>query len=246
MKRTCPLPRVLFLAAYTSRSKAYAQALMNAGLEPAQVLLYGEPGKSRPGQGGENAGSGSSYPVFLPDLSMPLEETCRQANWSLEKTSIGDVNDPTLVAQLKAFSPEFILFSGYGGQIVSAEALSVAPFLHVHSGFLPDERGSTTAYYGILKNGRLGVSAIFLQPEIDTGPILNTRQYPVPHNGIHIDHIIDPAIRADLLIRTLSHWASEGEFPLNVQQSPEIGTTYYVIHPVLKHLAILRTPAWRS
>jgi methionyl-tRNA formyltransferase len=54
-----------------------------------------------------------------------------------------------------------------------------------------------------------------------------------------VDRVYDAAIRADLLVRVLRQHADAGAAEASLQQDPNEGTTYYVIHPVLKHLALL-------
>ena len=44
------LEGVVFLAARTARSQAYAQCMAAHGLDPEQVLIYGGGGLGRPGQ----------------------------------------------------------------------------------------------------------------------------------------------------------------------------------------------------
>ena len=77
-----------------------------------------------------------------------------------------------------------------------------------------------------------------LDRNIDTGPIVARRRYPKPRAGIDIDRIYDPAIRADLLVQVMSDYVNNGCLVPLEQQAPEKGVNYYVIHPVLKHLAI--------
>ena len=78
------------------------------------------------------------------------------------------------------------------------------PFLHIHSGWLPEYRGSTTVYYSLLNDGDCGVTAILLKPEIDNGDIVARKKYPAPAYGVDIDHLYDNAIRADLLSEVLA------------------------------------------
>ena len=118
---------------------------------------------------------------------------------------------------------------------MNEKLLSLAPFLHIHCGWLPDYRGSTTIYYSILKEKMCGVSAILLNEGIDTGKIVAKEKYPIPPKDMNIDYVYDSIIRADLLVKVLK--SREKWVP--VRQS-ENGTTYYVIHPILKHLAYVK------
>lgn len=229
------LEGVLLLAAPTARSRAYIQALVAANLLPETVLLLGV------------ESSQASLPplqrlegIHLPDHSESIASTCARASVDLQTCEVTTVNDAKVRSALLEFAPRMVIYSGWGGEIVSAELLDTGvPFLHLHSGWLPEYRGSTTIYYALINGERPGVTAILLDANIDTGPIVARRIYPRPPAGIDIDLVFDPSIRADLLVRVLSSYASTGVLEPLVTQDSAVGQTYYVIHPVLKHLAIL-------
>lgn len=228
---------VIVVAAHTMRSQAYLQALACHGLDPDQVILYGKDG-GRPAADMEGLASWRDVP--LPDPAETLAETCRQAGWPTAACDCDDINAPEMVAAIAAVAPKLVVYSGYGGQIVGSALLdSGARFLHVHSGWLPDYRGSTTLYYALLNGDLPAASALVLDRTVDTGPVVARRHYPPPPAGMDVDRIYDSAIRADLLVRVMEGYASTGAFEQEVPQDPEEGTSYYVIHPVLKHLAML-------
>lgn len=151
-----------------------------------------------------------------------------------------NVNDNFVYEQIIKYQPKLIIYSGYGGQIVGKKILQTnIPVLHIHGGWLPDYRGSTTIYYSLLKEHSCGASAILLSSKIDGGFIIKRRKYPAPKPGTDIDYIYDNEIRANLLIEVLSEWQAGGGFSGLIKQDENSGIMYYVIHPVLKHLAIL-------
>ena len=228
------MTRMVFLAARTARSQAYAQAMARTGIRPEAVILFGPEGGARMfGQAAGQVESANAGPVPLPDLAIPLETTC--AAWPTETIVAGSVNDPRILERVRALAPELVIFSGFGGELVGKALLEVAPHIHAHSGWLPDYRGSTTLYYSWLERGDCGVSVFLLDATIDTGPILLRKRYPAPPVGVEVDYCYDSAIRADAMVAALARW---GE-PPEAQDSAE-GTTFYVIHPVLKHLALLQ------
>ena len=232
---------LVFLAAFTARSRAYAQAMAEAGLAPDQVLLFGDSDNDT--GGGETGSSGAICEgLFLPELGIPLVETCDEAGWTVQRCPAGDVNNPDLVKRLRDVQPRCVVYSGYGGQLVGSGVLGLGcDVLHLHAGWLPDFRGSTTVYYSWITEGRTAVTALFLDKDIDGGPIVARRHYPPPPPGIDVDLVYDSAIRADLLVRVLRDFAETCEWP-RVEDNGS-GTTYYVIHPVLKHLALLSNEA---
>jgi methionyl-tRNA formyltransferase len=229
------LDQALFLAAYTSRSQAYAQAMTANGFHLKGVLLFGKPKDPATHVPRQFWKAG----LFLPDLRIPLEETCSGAHWPIHRNPASDVNHPAILEFLQQRRPSLVIYSGYGGQIVKEPLLELKiPFLHVHSGWLPDECGSTTIYYRLLIRGNCAASAFILTREIDAGPILARKEYPPPPAGMDIDLLYDGAIRADLLIEVLKKVGAKGQVDKTIARD-SAGTMYYVIHPVLKHLAIL-------
>lgn len=234
------LDRTLFLAARTARSQAYAQAMAAAGLHPGQVLICGEPETAAPpAPAAAWAGAG----LALPDLAEPLESTCGAAGWSTEAIASRNVNDAEVVARIRALQPACVIYSGFGGQIVGTAALGLGvPFLHSHSGWLPRYRGSTTIYFSMLEARECAASVLVLATEIDAGPVLARRRYPLPPGGTDVDRVYDAAIRADLLCSVLAETQRLGALPPALRTEHETAQTYFVIHPVLKHVALLTLP----
>lgn len=228
---------VVFVAAQTTRSQAYAQALVDAGLQPEKTIIFG-PERSVTDGTTPKKPLNNFNNVFFPDLSIPLGETCEKAGWEVSTIVEQDVNSGWIAATIKELQPTLVIYSGFGGQLVGAELLSSAEsILHIHSGWLPEYRGSTTIYYSIIQEGMCGVSAILLDSDIDTGALVARRKYPLPPPGINVDLIFDNALRANLLRDVLLSWCDRGGFEVidrSVEHAP-----FYVIHPVLKHIALL-------
>lgn len=228
---------VVFVAARTARSQAYAQALQRAGLAPEHTLLLAaSPGAAT-----------ASPPVQAdlcglpcPDLCESLETTATRGCWTHKTLASADVNDGVLLATLQRLRARLLIYSGYGGQLVGEQLLALGvPFLHLHSGWLPEFRGSTTLYYTLLAGERPAVSAILLDQRIDEGRILMRRRYPRPAAECDLDLLYDNAIRADLLVRVLRRYQRQQALWPGRAQRTGAGRNYYVIHPVLKHIASL-------
>ena len=234
------LEGVLFLAARTARSQAYAQCMAAHGLDPDQVLIYGGNKTGRPGQSVDVRCDDVDQTVLVPDLSVSLEDSCLNRQWDTTILSCESVNSPGIVEKLSTIAPKLVVYSGYGGEIVSPALLDLnVPFLHIHGGWLPDYRGSTTIYYSILRERNCSASAILLSNEIDAGPVIARKSYPVPPAGVDVDYVFDSAIRADLLVKVLGDYRRQGGWGTLRTQQIEQGRDYYVIHPLLKHLAML-------
>jgi methionyl-tRNA formyltransferase len=229
------LEGVVLLAAPGPRAKAYLQALVTRGLAPALVVIMGGSPDQTP----------SSPPhewqkIFFPDPGESLLTTCGLARIPYIQCPATSVNDPELLQTLAAIEAQLVIYCGPGGQLAGDALLSLGPpFLHLHSGWLPDFRGSTTLYYALLEGQLPGVTAFFLDRTIDTGPVLARRQYPRPPAGMDVDRCYDPAIRADLLVQVMREFSVRGSIHGGETQPATSGRTYYVIHPVLKHIALL-------
>jgi methionyl-tRNA formyltransferase len=231
---------VVFLAADTMRSRAYAQALAARGVRLREALLVTSSERARWGQAdAAPPAAGGDVPVFAPDLSIPLADSLAALCETTRTLDAGTINDPAVTDWLAASGARFAVYSGFGGELVKAPVLRAGPrLLHMHSGWLPDYRGSTTIYYSFLRERSCGVSALLLDEQIDTGPILRRKRYPAPPAGVDVDYVYDSAIRGDLLADLVEDWARDGSFGDPVEQEPGAGRTYYIIHPVLKHVAL--------
>ena len=243
------LSEIGLIAADTSRSRAYLQALARNNLLPNYVLvleptfetpLPGQLEKSKPSCRSEQIlETEECWSEAHFDSSLPIKALLSKLGIPFEVFQGKDINDPSLIAIIQKRAEPVFIYSGFGGALLRKDILATGKkFLHVHGGYLPDYKGSTTNYYSLLVENDLGASSIFLSEEIDCGPILIRRKFPSPANRQAIDHIYDPGARAKVLVETLRNYLKCGtwafELPANIG-----GETFYVIHPVLKHIAIM-------
>jgi methionyl-tRNA formyltransferase len=235
--------RYIFLAGNNARSQAYAQTLEARGHFLDRAILFDRQGADQLGKTAAMPKPSTEGTVVLPDLSIPINDTCNGICGRVDRFDAKTVSDPKVVqavAQAAADGAELAIYSGYGGQILSKQILAIGlPILHIHSGWLPDYRGSTTIYYSLLRGDSCGVSAILLREKLDEGPIIARRKYPPPPADLGIDFYYDPAIRADLMADTIESWSQSGGTGTSIQQSADDGEMFFVVHPLLKHLAIL-------
>lgn len=223
------LDDVCLLAADTGRARAYVDVAARAGLAFGSAILVGD----------GNAPSASSRPAETPrfDNTTPLADALRRLNVPIDDLTGAGLNAPAVVQTLAARRRRTVIVAGPSGTIVSAQVLATGEqFLHAHPGRLPDYRGSTTPYYSLLAEGRIFVSVIALTPEIDEGPVLACHEFAPPADRTELDLAFDPWIRAEAMTRVLATPGGPGE-PV---AAPTAGSAmYYIIHPVLKHLAIM-------
>ncbi|MBK7901048.1 MAG: hypothetical protein IPJ99_17335 [Betaproteobacteria bacterium] len=231
------------IAADTSRTRAYLATMERRGLLPSWVLLLdADTPAAMPGQGGESpfaVEADPDWPEADFDPTAPLRSWLDRLCLPVTVANSRDINAPSVVALIAHSTPEVLVYSGYGGALLRDAVLATGKrFLHVHGGYLPEFKGSTTNYFSLLAEGAIGASAIFLTAEIDCGPVLNRRRFRPPAVRSRMDHVYDAAARARVLVETLDTWRREGVWTFELPENAG-GDTYYVIHPVLKHLAIL-------
>ena len=173
------------------------------------------------------------------DFDEPITVTLDNSEIEYEICPSKDVNSAEVIERLKARPEKYFVYSGVGGAILRKDILCLGKmFLHIHPGIVPDYKGSTTIYYSILEEDNCGASAFFLDENIDTGALIRMKEFAKPIDGEIIDYIYDPYIRSDLLLEVIREYVNKGKF-IQEQQKAEAGETYFIIHPVLKHIAIL-------
>lgn len=237
------------IAGDTSRSRAYLQALARNELLPNFVLvLENTSDKPLPGQLEKLQSSPESTAITDADecwseahfdSTQPIKSLLDKLGVPYEISASKDINDPSVIDAIRRRSEKTFIYSGFGGALLRKDVLSTGKyFLHVHGGYLPDYKGSTTNYYSLIVENTLGASALFLSEEIDCGPVLLRRKFPPPANRQAIDHIYDSGARAKVLIETLQNYLRHNGWKFELPDNSG-GETYYIIHPVLKHIAIL-------
>jgi methionyl-tRNA formyltransferase len=229
-RSTTPIPGLYLLAADTARARAYFDLMQQNGLAPALVLLLGT----------GDAPAASRLPEQTPlfDNVTPLARAVIDSGFPHQFFASADINADDICAALSALPPGIVIFAPAAGLLARTQLFETGhKLLHVHPGRLPEFRGSTPMYYSLIAERRLSASAIFLAPEIDVGPVLAQQDFPLPANLLSIDSIYDPYIRAILLCQVLKDYSAGHD--LVPQPQGAGGTTYHVIHPVLKYLALL-------
>lgn len=234
------------LVVNSNRSKAYLQNMVRHGHFPRKVILL-EDEKSNSDKtdiGIKNSKNDCKSIKKFNNIELYFDER-EHVSTTLENNGIDytivktlDVNDPIVGEEIKKINEKKIIFSGPGGVIISEKILSLGKeFIHVHPGWVPEYRGSTTMYYSLLVDSNICCSVIVLDKEIDTGDILLKKKYDVPNRLFDYDYVVDPILRADSLINYLD--LEDKKMICRYKQSKD-GNTFYIIHPLLKNMAILK------
>lgn len=224
------------IASNTSRTKAYIQEMTRQGIYPSICIVYAEDIEALRKEDGNYAGTMEMGDFFNRDI--PLLTLIQYYSMEYIVVNDKDINSEEMVDCIKNLSQTYFIYSGYGGAILKPQMFQLGKqFLHIHAGILPEYRGSTTAYYSILKEGCLGATAILMNERIDEGQMVCQKKFSLPPNNVDIDYVYEPYIRAKVLLMALVDYMEHHEFHV-VSQANENAETYYIIHPVLKHLAI--------
>jgi methionyl-tRNA formyltransferase len=81
------------------------------------------------------------------------------------------------------------------------------------------------------------VTSFFMTEKIDEGNMLLRESYKSPSKLVNIDFWVDNALRADTLFKTTELLSKNYQgFPRREEEDDQ---EYYVIHPLLKHIALL-------
>jgi len=169
------------------------------------------------------------------NISKSVIETLNENKINYLEFDQVDINNDKLIKKLSEYKNYTFIFTG--GGILRKNVLNCGPkFLHLHPGIVPDYRGSTCFYYSIIKEGISGVTAYFMDEKLDTGDIIYQKKFPKPNHEF-IDEVYDAYIRSETLIYVLKENMLQNKN--TIKQNPKEGESYHIIHPVLKHIAIL-------
>ena len=229
------MSKIGMIMADTSRSRVYIQSLINHNLLPNFILLLNNNPKRRMfGQVYKK----SNNNIGDIDISIPIIESLNKRRIDYLKLNTFNINDNKVIRIIKKRPELIFIYSGYGGTILKSEIfLTGKKFLHVHGGYLPNYKGSTTNYYSMLNDRTLGASSLFLNEKIDSGPILVRKKFRLPKKLDNMDHFYDSFLRSKVLLKTLKKYSSGQKF--NAMETDGNGEIYFIIHPLLKHIAIM-------
>jgi methionyl-tRNA formyltransferase len=230
-----------------NRSKAYLQNLIKNGFIPSEVILLNDNNVTLV-EHTENdklisLDTNQKFIRNIRELNIEFDEkehilkTLENNSIPYEVVNSLDINSDAVISSVGNTKNEYIVYSGPGGSILGKDILSFGKkFIHVHPGWLPRYRGSTTIYYSMLMGSTVGCSVILFEEGIDEGPILYQNEYKIKEKGIDFDYVLDPIVRTKTLIE---FFTNNKMVPIE-QDKKENASTFYIIHPLLKHIAILQ------
>jgi methionyl-tRNA formyltransferase len=229
-----------------NRSKAYLQNLIKNNFIPKKVILLNDKNVTLV-EHTENdklmaKETSQKFVRHLADLNISFDEkehilrTIENNNIEYCLVDNLDINSKEVIEKVKEIDDEYIVYSGPGGTILRTEILSLGKkFIHVHPGWLPKFRGSTTIYYSMLLESKVGCSVILFEEGIDEGPILYQQEYKINEKEIDFDYVLDPLVRAKARVE---FFKTDSIKPISQDYSDD-ASTFYIIHPLLKHISII-------
>ena len=212
-----------------ARSKAYLQKILKNQIVINEIIFMNDNRSEKTySEEEENESTNSGF-----DISESVITTLQNTKTQYKMFNFVDINNHELIRYISSLKLDFIIYTG--GGILKQPILNCGTkFVHIHPGIIPNYRGSTCFYYSIINENKCGVTGYIMDEGIDTGPIIYQREFEKPHQQF-IDEIYDVDIRSETLIDILQNNLLTKPF----KQSEQQGNTYYIIHPVLKHIAIL-------
>lgn len=224
----------------TTRTKAYLQTLFKNDIFINKCYIMSNNKNALLQEAKEYIDEVDNKDEKYFSIKEPVLYTLRKYEIDYEIIESEDINSTIISDKIKTASEEFLIYSGFGGQILKEHLFELGKkYIHVHAGILPQYRGSTTVYYSMINENSCGASAIFLNPKIDEGDVITSDSYPIPTEEVNIDYIYEPWVRAKVLQKALEQYENNGNFNSKSQTS-EGENIYYIIHPVLKHIALMQ------
>lgn len=185
--------------------------------------------------------------LMTGDLKSTTVKILKKFQWKFDQITVQGINDIKLVNFLQNIPENFGVFTG--GGILRKPILGCGKkFIHVHPGVVPAVKGADCILWSALVRKMVGMSAFFMNEEIDTGDILCTKEYPLPKlifNQSTIDtnklknviiNFLDPHYRADVLLKLFLEESNPAKWAIR-KQNPLDGKTYYFMHQDISKIA---------
>ena len=210
------------------RSKAYLSKIISNKINLDKIIFMNDNSNKKFSEQISNISKNYGF-----EISKSVKNILIENELSFNEFNFVDINSKILINYLKKLKLDYIIFTG--GGILKSEILNInSKFVHLHPGITPFYKGSTCFYYSILNENKCGVTAFIMDEKLDTGDIIYQKEFSKPSHEF-IDDIYDPHIRSELLVELFEKRFLEKHFKKNKLTG---GETFYIIHPILKHIAI--------
>ena len=161
-------------------------------------------------------------------------------NFKNKKKFISKKFSPLIIEYLlRDKEKNFVLSLPHGEIIKNHKLLKNKNLIHFHPGRLPLFRGATSIYYSLLRKKEICCSTIIMSANLDGGNLLFHKQFIFPKKVKDIDNKYDIEIRKiclEYLIKNLKQLKPKPQKSINKLH-------YYLAHPVIRKLAVLKIKA---
>ena len=159
---------------------------------------------------------------------VPLRLTELIAGRKIPVYCVSNHNDPVCQELLEEIKPDLLVLGGT--RIIKPAILKISSqgTVNSHPGLLPKLRGSASVGWALYKDLPQGATAHYVDPEIDTGDIVVSRQLPVYRDDSYESLNYRIAILAGELMAEALKAIAVGEVP-RIPQDPDAGETLRVI-----------------
>tara|TARA_Y100000590_G_C15490372_1_gene927504 strand:+ start:47 stop:760 length:714 start_codon:yes stop_codon:yes gene_type:complete len=226
------------IASDTPRSRAYIDQMIKNGLLPKKVIFIKKNSIAEKLKFRAN-------PYFDNETNL-LNKLLSLKKIKIENIKVNSSNDIKCLRSVINSKEKFFIFSSNPGEILRKEYFDHdKTYLHVHPGKLPKFKGSTPYYYEILNEKKITFTSLIMSHKLDEGRILLSKSFnakKLKHfDKSTMDDVLDPYFRSLLLIETLKKCQyKKKNFTKLPKKNNRKYLSYFVIHPVLKNIAIFR------
>ena len=183
----------------SARSKAYIQKILENKFSLCEIIFLND-GKIEPNFEQEEIFESNRHGF---DISESVLSTLKKNNLLFKEFKFIDINNQELVNFISKSNSDFFIFTG-GGILRDSILNTGKKFIHFHPGIVPKYRGSTCFYYSILNENQCGVTAYFMDKNIDTGKII-LQKFFEPPNHKFLDDVYDSFIRSETLVEVFKN-----------------------------------------
>jgi folate-dependent phosphoribosylglycinamide formyltransferase PurN len=152
-----------------------------------------------------------------------------------------DQNAPDAIAQLNAWSPDLMVFTG--GDILRKQLLQVPRLgvINLHLGLLPEVRGMSSPEWSLLSDVPVGVTVHYIDAGIDTGPILRRCEFPDTAQCASLDDLRNRLIAFGIeMVGQVVTALDRGTISAMPQSNLNEDDQYFVMHEWLQAQAAQR------
>ena len=154
----------------------------------------------------------------------------------IESLKVDSVNSKAAVDHIEGRKIDVVVNLAWG---IFKQCIIAAPrigILNAHMGYLPAYRGMNVLEWSLFYSHPIGVTLSFIARGIDTGDILLSKETPIDDSDtIDTLRAKSSAINVELFVECIKRLR---DGPIDqIEQLPEQGKQYFVMHPRLKRVA---------